>query len=101
MAAQLRRDETLQRLAQMMPELRRRFDVRTMSIFGSVARDEATEQSDLDVLVDFESAPTFMNFMGLQEYLEEAFATRVDLVTEGAVRDRLRARIEAEAMRVA
>jgi predicted nucleotidyltransferase len=42
-----------------------------------------------------------MNFMGLQEYLEEAFATRVDLVTEGAVRDRLRARIEAEAMRVA
>jgi hypothetical protein len=97
----LRRDQTLQQLSAMLPELRARFDVRELGIFGSVARDEATLQSDLDVIVDFNSSATFMNFMRLREYLETAFGSRVDLLTYGALQDRLRSQIETEVLRVA
>lgn len=101
MAARLRRDQTLKRLSAMLPELRARFDVRELGIFGSVARDEATLQSDLDLIVDFNTSATFMNFMRLREFLEDAFGSRVDLVTHAALRERLRSRIETEVLRVA
>jgi predicted nucleotidyltransferase len=97
----LRRDETIRQLEAMLPELRHRFDVHALSVFGSVARDEATDQSDLDVVVQFGSAARFMNFMALREHLEDVFGVRVDLVTDAALDARLRRSVEAEALRVA
>lgn len=70
-------------------------------MFGSVARGEATEASDLDVLVDFVGPATFDGFMGLKLFLEDGLGVKTDLVTRPALRPRLRARIEAEARRVA
>jgi hypothetical protein len=85
----------------LLPAVRARFAVRDLSVFGSVARDEASEASDLDLLVDFEGPATFDGFMGLKLFLEDELGAKVDLVTRGALKPRLRARIEAEARRVA
>lgn len=70
------------------------FGVRSISLFGSVARDEATESSDVDVLVDFGPEPTFNGYMGLKFFLEDMFGAKVDVVTPGT----LHPRIERNAM---
>lgn len=89
------------RLAELLPAARARFAVRELAIFGSVARGEATEASDIDVLVDFAGPATFDGFMGLKLFLEDSLGVKIDLVTRAALKPRLRARIEAEARRVA
>jgi uncharacterized protein len=89
------------RLDELLPAARARFAVRDLAIFGSVARGEATGASDLDVLVDFTGPATFDGFMGLKLFLEDSLGVKVDLVTRAALKPRLRARIEAEARRVA
>ena len=94
-------DSLLRRLEKLLPVARSRFGVSELAVFGSVARGEATDQSDLDLLVDFVGTPTFDGFMGLKLFLEDALGVRIDLVTRAALKPRLRARIEAEARRVA
>jgi hypothetical protein len=95
------RDFAFARLAELMPTVRARFGVRDLAIFGSVARGEASEASDVDVLVDFVGPATFDGYMGLKLFLEDTLGARVDLVTRAALKPRLRAGIEAEARRVA
>jgi hypothetical protein len=70
-------------------------------LFGSTARDEAGQESDLDLLVDFEVGPTFDSFMGLKFYLEDRLGKRVDLVTPNALKPRMRPIVEREAVDVA
>lgn len=60
----VRREDAILALRGLLPKLRRDFGVRRLALFGSTARDEASEGSDLDLLVDFESGPTFDSFMG-------------------------------------
>jgi predicted nucleotidyltransferase len=61
----------------------RRFGVKRCGIFGSFVRDEEREQSDVDILVEFDpERKTFDNFMNLASYLEGLFGRRVDLVTK-------------------
>jgi hypothetical protein len=95
------REAVFHRLRSLLPEARTRFGVRELAVFGSVARDEATESSDVDVLVDFVGAATFDGFMGLKFLLEDALGARVDLVTRAALKPRLKSRIETELRRVA
>lgn len=66
----------------------RRFGVRSLGLFGSAARCEATPDSDLDFLVELES-PTFDAYMDLPEYLETLFGHRVDLVLANTLKPRL------------
>ncbi len=61
-------------------EVKRKFSVRKIGIFGSYARGEEKETSDVDVLAEFDE-PTFRNFMGLVFFLEDLFDREVDLVT--------------------
>jgi predicted nucleotidyltransferase len=82
-------------------EIRNRFSVKVLSIFGSIARDEATEGSDVDVLVVFGQRATFDLFMDLKFYLEELLGIGVDLVTDKALRPQIRRAIEAERIDVA
>ena len=86
----MRRDEALGLLESHKADLRR-FGVKSLRLFGSVARDEAAEGSDADLLVGFEKSPTFSNFMKLRIFLEDLLRAEVDLVTEN----------EKEAVRVA
>lgn len=89
------------RLAELMPAVRARFGVRDLAVFGSVARGDASDGSDLDVLVDFVGSATFDGYMGLKLFLEDSLGVKVDLVTRTSLKPRLRARIEAEARRIA
>ncbi|NES25910.1 MAG: nucleotidyltransferase family protein [Symploca sp. SIO3E6] len=76
------------------------YGVRTIFIFGSVARDEATAESDVDILVEFEGAVTFDRYMDLKFYLEDQLRTKVDLVTKRSLKPQIRASVEQEAIRV-
>ena len=74
-----------------------RLGVTRLALFGSAARDDVSESSDLDFLVDFESK-TFDAYMDLKELLESAFDRRVDLVLVGAIKPALRDAILSEAV---
>ncbi len=94
------RDETVRRLQAAKGELARRFGVVNLALFGSLARDDARPDSDIDILVSFDGPATSKRYFGVQFYLEDLFGRPVDLVTEKAVRRELRPFIEAEAVHV-
>lgn len=73
--------------------------MKTLGIFGSVARDEQTENSDIDVLVELETE-TFRGFMGLQLFLEELFGRKVDLAIKESIKPRIRDKVLAETIYV-
>jgi predicted nucleotidyltransferase len=75
--------------------------IKSLSLFGSTARGEAGEGSDLDFLVEFHGAATFARYMDLRELLEAELGKPVDLVTVGALKAPIRQEIEAESVRVA
>jgi|GEM_PF-281679 len=75
--------------------------IKSLSLFGSAARGEAKEDSDLDFLVEFEGPATFDRYMDLKELLEREFKTTIDLVTVRALKPILRDQILSEAIRVA
>jgi hypothetical protein len=60
------------RLAELMPAARERFGVRDLAVFGSVSRGEASDASDLDVIVDFFGKATFDGYMGLKLFLGDS-----------------------------
>lgn len=67
-----------------------------LAIFGSTARGEATEDSDVDILVDFDSRKGLFGFADLKLYLEEILGCHVDLVTKRALHPALKTRILSE-----
>ena len=71
-----------------------------MALFGSTARDAATANSDVDILVDFDGAATSQRYFGVQFYLEDLLGCAVDLVTEKALRAELTPYIERVAIDV-
>lgn len=79
----------------------RELGVESLSLFGSVARDQASPGSDVDLLVQFAGPPSFDRYMDLKLLLEESLGAKVDLVTPRALRPALRHRIEKDAIRVA
>lgn len=83
-------------------DLQERFGVVSLSLFGSVVRDEATRKSDIDLLVEF--APNrprgLFEFVALKHMLEGLLGRPVDLVTPGRIKPRLKGRILSEAQRV-
>ena len=97
----MRRDKALEILSAHADELRREFGVSSLRVFGSVARDEAGPESDIDILVSFSATPTFRLFMQLRFRLEEILGGRVDLVTESGLRERVRPFVEQDAIAVA
>ena len=74
--------------------------VHELALFGSHARNEATEESDIDFVVEF-TTKSFDRYMELREFLESILDRRVDLVLKSAIKPRLRERILREAVRAA
>jgi uncharacterized protein len=97
----MKQDKVINLIKRQAPRLHSQYGVEHLSLFGSVARDEAKAKSDVDVLVEFSSSPTFDRFMDLKFFLEELLHTQVDLVTKEALRPQLRSGIEKELIRVA
>ncbi len=97
----MNRTRTLALLGEHKPVLAQRFGVRRMSLFGSVARGTARADSDVDVLVGFDNAPTPDQYFGVQFYLEDLLGCAVDLVTETALRPQFRPYVERDAIAIA
>ncbi len=93
----MRRDEVLAILAGHREELRQR-GVRSLALFGSVARDEAGPESDVDLLVELERPAGYFKLAEVKSYLEAILGRKVDLVTRGGIKRQLRERILAEAI---
>lgn len=96
----MNKKRALELLSRSKPELQARFGVTRLALFGSTARDNATNNSDIDVLVAFEGPATSKRYFGVQFYLEDLLGCPVDLVTEKALRPELRPHIEREQVSV-
>ena len=91
----MNRHDIIRLLAARADELAR-FGVRSLALFGSAARDDATPGSDIDLLVEFEGVATFDRYVELGFYLEELLGCSVDLVTRRSLSASLRALIEKD-----
>lgn len=90
----------VQLLAKHKGYLTGRFGVTGMAVFGSVTRGDTHADSDVDILVSFDGPATSERYFGVQFYLEDLLGRPVDLVTDKALRAKLRPYIEREAIRV-
>ena len=96
----MRREQALQILAEHRREIEE-FRVKSLAIFGSVARDEAGSDSDVDLLVEFDVPANFDQYMGLRLLLEALLDCRVDLVTKRGLKPRAKPYVERDAVYVA
>jgi uncharacterized protein len=96
----MNREQTLSALKKLKPQLQSQFGVRELALFGSAARDELREGSDVDVLVTFDAPAISSRYFGVQFALEDALGMPVDLVTEKALRKELKPYIERDRIRV-
>ncbi len=91
------RDEVLSRLRDVWTTLEEQYGVRSLTLFGSVARGEARPDSDVDLLVEFDRPTGYFGLVALQLFLQELLGREVDLGTPGSLQPALR----QEAIRVA
>ena len=96
----MHREQILSTLKQHQVALKT-LGVRSIALFGSVARDEATLASDIDVLVEFEEPVTFDRYMDVKFYLEDHLGKKIDLVSRKALKPQIRDIVEQEAIYVA
>jgi hypothetical protein len=81
-------------------QIARQHGARNLRVFGSVARGEAVEGSDLDLLVEMEPGRNLLDLVAIKQDLEELLGCKVDVVTEAAVSPYLRERVLNEAVRL-
>jgi uncharacterized protein len=91
-------DDVLRTLRVHLPELREHYGVRTLGVFGSYVRGEQRPRSDLDLLVEFDQAPTLPDFIDLEHYLGNLLGVRVDLVTRRVLKGEIGRRILREVL---
>ena len=97
----MKRNDVLEILAAHRKELRERFAVKSLALFGSVARDEASAKSDVDLLVEFDRPVGLFHLIGAEQQLAEWLGVpKVDLVLRRAVIEELKENIFREAINV-
>ncbi|HEY0654465.1 MAG TPA: nucleotidyltransferase family protein [Chryseosolibacter sp.] len=79
--------------------LRSKFPLKSIALFGSYARNEQTDESDIDVLVEFDQ-PVGFEFLDLREELEKLFNQKIDLVSKRGIKDHYLPHIEDDAIYV-
>ena len=89
--------ETVLQTLREQPDLFQQHKIKTLALFGSTARNQATETSDLDFVVEFVEQATFKGYMNLKFYLEDLFQRPVDLVTKKSIKPLIRDKILGEA----
>ena len=97
----MKRNEVVRILTEHQKELSEKYGVKSLALFGSVARDEANPKSDVDVLVEFDRPVGLFGLFALQDYLEALFGCPVDLGTPDSLKPRLRTKVLAECVYVA
>ena len=96
----MKQDEVLRILKQKNAEMAKQFGVKTLLLFGSVARDAATPKSDVDLLVEFSRPVGYFGLFALQDYLEDLLGCSVDLGTPDSLKPYIRERVMGELIRV-
>ena len=81
--------EIINKLRDLKPVLYRDYPVREIGLFGSYADDSYTEDSDIDLLVEFEK-PVGWKYLSLEIFLENVFGRKIDLVTKNALKEQIR-----------
>ena len=97
----MKRDQLLAILRDHERDLRSDHGVKSLILFGSVARDAASPTSDVDLLVEFDRPTGYFGLVRLQLYLETLLGSPVDLGTPGSLRPNILQAIERESLRVA
>ena len=93
-------EEIQQKLRHKMPELAKLYRVKYLGVFGSYVRGEAGKTSDLDLLVDFEEAPTLVEYIRMERLLSEELGIKVDLVMKKTLKPHIGKRILDEVVPV-
>ena len=96
----MKQEDVLQILKQKNAELTKQFGVKSLSLFGSVARDEATQTSDVDFIVEFNRPVGYFGLFALQDYLENLLGCPVDLGTPNSLKPYMKERVQEELIRV-
>lgn len=97
----MKKNDVLNTLRTHQTEFRGQYHVKSLSLFGSVARDEAGPDSDVDLLVEFSQPVGLFQFIGLQQRLESLLGCKVDLGTLRSLKSRIKDHVLQEAIRVA
>jgi uncharacterized protein len=97
----MNRNDVLGFLSSHRQALEEQFGIQSLALFGSVARDEAGPDSDIDVLVEFRETPGLTEYMRVKFWLEDHLGRPVDLVMKAALKPWAKPLVEAEAIRVA
>ena len=90
--------ETLRQKREAILDIARRYGAHDVRLFGSVARGQNTEASDVDILVRFERGWSLFDHGGLMADLEDLLGVKVDVISEGGMRERFRSRVLDEAV---
>jgi len=93
-------DSILTTLKELKPLIVSRYKAKEIGLFGSFARGEQREGSDIDVLVEFEEGADLFDLVGLVDYLEEALQQKVDVVPKRALREELRDSVLQEVLTI-
>lgn len=74
--------------------------IKSVRLFGSVARDQENENSDIDFLVEFEKDRSLFDLVRFKQFLEEKFGKNIDVVTENSIHEEIREQILSEAINI-
>ncbi len=87
-------------LISLKPYLQRKYNISSIALFGSYAREEQTDKSDIDILVDFKKTPDLLTFIEIEEFLKEKLKTTVDLIPQRKLKPQIKSQILNEAIKI-
>lgn len=96
----MKREQAVNLLRQKQTDLSEQYHVASLTLFGSVARDEARSDSDIDILVEFSQPVGLFHFIELKQRLEEILGCKVDLGTPRSLKPYIKDQVLREAIRV-
>ncbi len=93
-------EKVLKMLGSLETQIRKEYKAEIIGVFGSYARGEQKQTSDVDIIVRFHKGATLFDFSGLADFLEERLHVKVDLVSEGGIRKELKEKILHEVVAI-
>jgi len=96
----MNKDEVIKEIGKKLPFLKEKYHVKNLGVFGSVARGEEKKDSDIDMLVEFNSPVGFVEFIKLEYFLSDTLKQKVDLITKNALKRVIKDQIIKETLYV-
>lgn len=93
-------NEIISILKELKPEIEKNFNITELGVFGSFVRNEQTDASDIDILIDYKKGTSILTLGGLQYMLSELFNTKVDIVMKKTLKKRIGKQILSEVIYV-